>query len=628
MDAIDLSTKIFVRMAISAFSSAGKQDITQNATGLLIVEEIQEAPMTHHDSTSDIGDTQSDTRSEVSFGGAAPPSMSKTIRKVHFSMDLSSYGNVLLTMRAQVSLNGVDYCALSPVSSTLIVHAFSPKRLSQQLIVADEPSSSNASSRQVELIGESFIPEVCLPQGMAVMAEITLVIDKTKNVKVVEYIPVICNNATSILLTMPTLSHLKSLQTSNKKSGTASSSTTPVSIRFVLDTPQNGLKSQKDSESNNNNNNNITLENSISQPTSVASNASKNSKASGSALNTASVGSSVKSKKSQESNNAANPAASVASASVGDNLSLDSNRQYLSEDPLKMLMIPSSALAISATPNVWRRSSPNVSQCQIKQKNGRPFDFLSDKVSLGLFSSEKNQVVLPIAASSYYNSATNTALPVDSSMNLATYIGKEYVIQFDIPSFDKLKMDYDAYQTLQSQGLEATSGDSKEGSSDPDNALKSTFPSSASPPLYDSSLDQSEIYLALSYSSDINPTSSDVGNMSLIHIFDGVTFPDQIPVPKGGAVSGSVINVPVQGLQSWMTTSMVRLSGHSSDSFVDCVHELKMDTSSVAITIPDATQLANITPETKGKEKLYRLHLSIDGGITFDSTSGCILQIK
>ena len=48
----------------------------------------------------------------------------------------------------------------------------------------------------------------------------------------------------------------------------------------------------------------------------------------------------------------------------------------------------------------------------------------------------------------------------------------------------------------------------------------------------------------------------------------------------------------------------------------------------VTFAVPEAAALAGVTPEARGKDKLFYIDLSIDGGESFDNSAAAALQLK
>lgn len=99
-------------------------------------------------------------------------------------------------------------------------------------------------------------------------------------------------------------------------------------------------------------------------------------------------------------------------------------------------------------------------------------------------------------------------------------------------------------------------------------------------------------------------------------------------VPKGGGAPGNPIPVTVERLVL-SDSCVVRVRGVEEGSEgILCSATMQFEASTVTFTLPDAATIGTLTAEVRGKEKWYFVDVSIDGGISFDSSETPILNLK
>jgi hypothetical protein len=97
----------------------------------------------------------------------------KVIYNVSCDVDLNKIKvtgteNALIAIRAQLSLNGCDYCELSAETDTVICHAFKAVSISPSCC----EYRSKAEGNIITVKGESFIPNRMLPEGTFIEARL------------------------------------------------------------------------------------------------------------------------------------------------------------------------------------------------------------------------------------------------------------------------------------------------------------------------------------------------------------------------------------------------------------------------------------------------------------------------
>lgn len=113
-------------------------------------------------------------------------------------------------------------------------------------------------------------------------------------------------------------------------------------------------------------------------------------------------------------------------------------------------------------------------------------------------------------------------------------------------------------------------------------------------------------------------------------------FAFQPALPKGGATAGSTIGLFLEEYCPIMPGGvLLRLRGADpataaviSGSMTETSTATGALATTVSFTMPDAAGITANPPNVQGKEKLYFVDISIDGGLTFDQAAAPQLQIK
>lgn len=110
--------------------------------------------------------------------------------------------------------------------------------------------------------------------------------------------------------------------------------------------------------------------------------------------------------------------------------------------------------------------------------------------------------------------------------------------------------------------------------------------------------------------------------------------------PKGGYAHNSQVSVVVLGMPSIVTDCVVQIRGDEKDKNSSGVaiigknyFELqgmrsKENNQEVIFTLPDGESFSKIVPVLIKKAKMYYVDISIDGGSSFDSSASAILQVS
>lgn len=118
--------------------------------------------------------------------------------------------------------------------------------------------------------------------------------------------------------------------------------------------------------------------------------------------------------------------------------------------------------------------------------------------------------------------------------------------------------------------------------------------------------------------------------MAKIALYDTLAISGPVPGPKGGTPPGTAVTLAVTGLIHVPATPgvcCVRIRGSNNEG-VKVNAEMSAELDSVTFTVPDAAAFAGVTPEMKGKDKLFYIDISIDNGETFDNSAQAVIQLK
>ena len=110
--------------------------------------------------------------------------------------------NALIAIRAQLSLNGCDYCELSAETDTVICHAFRAVSLSPSCC----EYRSKAAGNVITVRGESFIPSRMLPEGTYIEAVVRAFDDKNNLREII--VPIHCDTADELTFKAPSIVQL------------------------------------------------------------------------------------------------------------------------------------------------------------------------------------------------------------------------------------------------------------------------------------------------------------------------------------------------------------------------------------------------------------------------------------
>ena len=151
-------------------------------------------------------------------GGSSILSHEKIVfpdRVITCEADFSSMGppGSLIMIRGSLSLNGQDFGTPSPVETPIICHSFEPTGSTPACAPVDDiyDAENNVCSREIQVIGNSFIPTEKLPPGMSIEAVIRAEVPGKKGkkpTKLEKICPVSCEHADMLSIEMPTLEEL------------------------------------------------------------------------------------------------------------------------------------------------------------------------------------------------------------------------------------------------------------------------------------------------------------------------------------------------------------------------------------------------------------------------------------
>ena len=154
-------------------------------------------------------------------GGGSTTSVSHHIpdRLIECDVDFSSLGpqGSLIMIRGSFSINGQDFGTASPEFAPIICHSFSPSGAAPACCPAEDSCAVDGSvcSREINVLGSSFIPTAKLPAGMSIEAVVrvdTSVATGNKSPKrgniIEKVISIHCDAADVITVAMPTIAEL------------------------------------------------------------------------------------------------------------------------------------------------------------------------------------------------------------------------------------------------------------------------------------------------------------------------------------------------------------------------------------------------------------------------------------
>ena len=132
----------------------------------------------------------------------------------------------------------------------------------------------------------------------------------------------------------------------------------------------------------------------------------------------------------------------------------------------------------------------------------------------------------------------------------------------------------------------------------------------------------------------ITPVPTDFS--AVVWLFDAVKI-NSVPNPKGGYIvgTGASVTISVSGLPTMGSSSsnngntgscLVRVRGE--DTSVTVSGTVQYATNEIVFALPEADQLATLTPILVKKAKFYFLDVSLDDGASFDSSDTAILNVK
>ena len=132
----------------------------------------------------------------------------------------------------------------------------------------------------------------------------------------------------------------------------------------------------------------------------------------------------------------------------------------------------------------------------------------------------------------------------------------------------------------------------------------------------------------------ITPVPADFS--TVVWLFDAVKI-NSLTNPKGGHLVGTGANVTisVSGLPTMGSSSsnnsttgscLVRVRGE--DTSVTVTGAVQYVTNEIVFALPEADQLATMTPILVKKTKFYFVDVSLDDGGSFDSSDTAILNVK
>lgn len=114
---------------------------------------------------------------------------------------------------------------------------------------------------------------------------------------------------------------------------------------------------------------------------------------------------------------------------------------------------------------------------------------------------------------------------------------------------------------------------------------------------------------------------------SKIPVFDGLSDIELSREHHGHHGAGSSIKLHAEGIVD--TSCIIRISGPDFGKYIEVTGMTHADDKEISFTVPEAIHDAHrVEPHIKGKDKMFFVSISLDGGLYFDRSTEAILHIK
>jgi hypothetical protein len=514
----------------------------------------------------------------------------------------------LLSIRAQVTMNGLDFSAVSSDSDCMIVcHAFQPLSLSPTSCQCPLEEAGGAAMKEVRVVGESFFPARDMPPNLLVQATLTASRpignaqsigdnegnssaskDDTEWETVSIVVPVRCTSQREMFFTPPSLHQIATLFSGDSQ---RSLRILKTSVNFQL----------------------------VTKTESLQKNSGRGVKDSNSILS--SQNGSQRGSQKGESIQSLMPSVS-ATGRHSKVLSLVLfNPQPITIDPLVCRRPGGTVLTVRGVPLGGMRCCPYPELVKIQLTVSGVDGDVTLKVPDVLVLKEGEREV---------TSDTRAQSVADLGASMESMNFEE-----EKEDSNSLLSRLFARERMESSSMDSASADNDLLSVEfkfqftmPDiSALLFTDPATVRP--FDT------VAVSLSLDGEAVPSSYS----SHILLFDSIKILS-ITNPKGGHGPGSIVTVAMSGVPDIVTNCVVQIRGEDKDKRASGViatfNKLFIEINGTKsregpqdfiFTLPAAEVLQKLLPVLVKKAKMYYVDISIDGGSSFDSSSTALLQL-
>ena len=511
----------------------------------------------------------------------------------------------LLSIRACVTMNGLDFSAVSSdVDCMIVCHAFQPLSLSPTSCQCPLEDTGGAAMKEVRVVGESFFPARDMPPNLLVQATLTASRpignlqssgDNESNDRASKHdtewetvsivVPVRCTSQREMFFTPPSLQQFTALFSGHSQRAL---SILKTSVNFQL----------------------------VSKTETVQ----KSSGRGGKDTNSSQTGSQRGSQKGESIQSLMPSVGSTGKKSKVLSLVLF-NPQPITIDPLVCRRPGGTVLTVRGVPLGGIRCCPYPELVKIQLAvSGVDGDVTLTVPDIIVLKEGEREVI--------------SELPAQSVAELGATM--------ESMNFEEEKEDSNSLlsRLFARERKGSSAMDSASADSDPLNvefkfqftmpdmsALLFTDPSAARP--FDT------VSVSLSLDGEAVPSSYS----SHLLMFDSIKVLS-ILNPKGGHGPGSIVTVAMSGVPDIVTNCVVQIRGEDKDKrasgVVATFNKLFVEISGtksreapqdLIFTLPAAEILQKLLPVLVKKAKMYYVDISIDGGSSFDSSTTAILQL-
>lgn len=511
----------------------------------------------------------------------------------------------LLSIRACVTMNGLDFSAVSSdVDCMIVCHAFQPLSLSPTSCQCPLEDTGGAAMKEVRVVGESFFPARDMPPNLIVQATLTASRpignlqssgDNESNDSASKHdtewetvsivVPVRCTSQREMFFTPPSLQQFTALFSGDSQRAL---SILKTSVNFQL----------------------------VSKTETVQ----KSSGRGGKDTNSSQTGSQRGSQKGESIQSLMPSIGSTGMKSKVLSLVLF-NPQPITIDPLVCRRPGGTVLTVRGVPLGGIRCCPYPELVKIQLAvSGVDGDVTLTVPDIIVLKEGEREVI--------------SELPAQSVAELGATM--------ESMNFEEEKEDSNSLlsRLFARERKGSTAMDSASADGDPLNVeFKFQFTMPDMSALLFTDLSAARPFDTVSVSLSLDGEAVPSGYSSHLLMFDSIKVLS-ILNPKGGHGPGSIVTVAMSGVPDIVTNCVVQIRGEDKDKrasgVVATFNKLFVEISGTKsreapqdfiFTLPAAEVLQKLLPVLVKKAKMYYVDISIDGGSSFDSSTTAILQL-